>query len=75
LDEKYIKIPMFLQGPDMTNGRESKVSAGGRVENRARLDYIYASPGRFNPQSFDLSSVGPDGRVGGGDDICNWKQN
>jgi general secretion pathway protein G len=38
-------------------------------------DYIYECPGRHNPQSYDLSSMGPDGRIGGGDDICNWKKN
>jgi general secretion pathway protein G len=38
-------------------------------------DYIYECPGRQNPRSYDLSSMGPDGRVGGGDDICNWKPN
>jgi general secretion pathway protein G len=37
--------------------------------------YIYECPGRHNPQSYDLSSMGPDGKVGGGDDIGNWKPN
>jgi general secretion pathway protein G len=37
--------------------------------------YIYECPGRHNPQSYDLISMGPDGRVGGGDDIGNWKPN
>ena len=35
-------------------------------------DYIYQFPGTHNPTSYDLMSMGPDGRVGGGDDICNW---
>lgn len=35
-------------------------------------DYRYASPGQHNPRSYDLSSLGPDGREGGGDDITNW---
>ena len=34
--------------------------------------YIYNHPGKNNPKGFDLSSVGPDGRAGGGDDISNW---
>ena len=38
-------------------------------------DYIYECPGRHNAQSYDLSSMGPDGQAGGRDDICNWKQN
>lgn len=38
--------------------------------------YVYVSPGRVNPQSYDLLSYGADGRVGGeGDnaDIVSWK--
>ena|SRR5688572_19580967 len=35
-------------------------------------DYIYESPGKHNPNSYDLMSMGADGRVGGDDDITNW---
>ncbi len=35
--------------------------------------FIYECPGKHNPNSFDLMSMGPDGRIGGGDDICNWE--
>jgi general secretion pathway protein G len=34
--------------------------------------YIYQSPGRHNPDSYDLSSAGPDGQAGNDDDIKNW---
>jgi general secretion pathway protein G len=34
--------------------------------------YIYDCPGKHNSTGFDLMSMGPDGRVGGDDDICNW---
>lgn len=34
--------------------------------------FQYQIPGRQNPHSFDLWSLGPDG-VEGGDDIANWK--
>ncbi len=37
-------------------------------------DYIYECPGKHNPNSYDLMSMGPDGRVGGDDDIANWQQ-
>ncbi len=37
-------------------------------------DYIYESPGKNNPSSYDLMSMGKDGRVGGDDDITNWKK-
>ena len=35
-------------------------------------DYIYESPGKHNPNSYDLMSMGKDGRVGGDDDVTNW---
>lgn len=34
--------------------------------------YIYESPGRNNENSYDIMSMGRDGRVGGDDDITNW---
>jgi general secretion pathway protein G len=36
-------------------------------------EYIYECPGRYNASSYDLQSMGPDGRVGGDDDITNWQ--
>jgi len=35
-------------------------------------DYIYECPGRHNPSSYDIMSMGADGRAGTEDDICNW---
>ncbi|MCC6242628.1 MAG: type II secretion system major pseudopilin GspG [Gemmatimonadaceae bacterium] len=38
--------------------------------------YVYTAPGKINPQSYDLVSLGADGRPGGeGDDadILSWK--
>ena len=37
--------------------------------------YVYEYPGKHNPTSYDLMSMGPDGRVGGDDDVSNWQQN
>ena len=34
--------------------------------------YIYYYPGKHNPTSYDLLSVGPDGREGTDDDVGNW---
>jgi general secretion pathway protein G len=34
--------------------------------------YVYEFPGRQNQQSYDLMSMGPDGRAGGDDDVTNW---
>ena len=36
--------------------------------------YIYECPGKHRPNSYDLMSMGFDGRVGGDDDITNWDQ-
>ena len=34
--------------------------------------YQYAYPGKFNPDSYDIFSVGPDGKANTDDDIGNW---
>jgi len=36
--------------------------------------YIYEYPGKHNDKGYDLMSMGPDGRVGGTDDITNWSE-
>jgi general secretion pathway protein G len=36
-------------------------------------EFVYESPGKVNTTSYDLISMGPDGRVGGDDDISNYK--
>jgi general secretion pathway protein G len=51
---------------------------GPYMKNDIPLDpwgnpYIYEFPGKRNPKSYDLMSMGPDGRVGGDDDISNWQ--
>lgn len=35
-------------------------------------DYVYRNPGQYNQDGYDLYSCGPDGKVGGDDDITNW---
>jgi general secretion pathway protein G len=34
--------------------------------------YIYKSPGEHNTDSYDLSSMGSDGKPGTADDVVNW---
>jgi general secretion pathway protein G len=36
--------------------------------------YLYEFPGKHNADGYDLSSWGPDGKDGGGDDISNWTE-
>jgi general secretion pathway protein G len=38
-------------------------------------DYIYDCPGRHNVGSYDIMSMGIDGRSGSEDDITNWDDN
>lgn len=35
-------------------------------------DYIYEYPGKQNQGSYDLISMGPDGKLGSEDDLSNW---
>jgi general secretion pathway protein G len=35
-------------------------------------EYQYRCPGQYNPDGYDLYSFGPDGKLGGDDDITNW---
>lgn len=37
-------------------------------------DLIYESPGTYNEQSYDLSSMGANGQAGDDDDITNWSK-
>ena len=36
--------------------------------------YQYESPGRYNPNSYDIWSLGPDGIDGTDDDVGNWTE-
>jgi general secretion pathway protein G len=36
--------------------------------------YIYECPGKHNPSSYDIMSMGLDARAGTDDDINNWQQ-
>jgi general secretion pathway protein G len=37
-------------------------------------EYQYRCPGQYNPDGYDLFSFGPDGKLGGDDDITNWSE-
>jgi general secretion pathway protein G len=59
--------------------RDTQNWRGPYLKNEIPLDpwgsaYIYEYPGKRNPSSYDLMSMGPDGREGGDDDITNWDQ-
>ncbi|HRY46833.1 MAG TPA: type II secretion system major pseudopilin GspG [Candidatus Paceibacterota bacterium] len=59
--------------------RDTQNWRGPYLKNEIPLDpwgnaYIYECPGKRNPSSYDLMSMGPDGREGGDDDITNYQQ-
>jgi len=37
-------------------------------------EYLYRYPGQYNQEGYDLSSYGPDRKLGGDDDITNWSE-
>jgi general secretion pathway protein G len=37
-------------------------------------EYNYRFPGQYNQDGYDLYSFGPDGKLGGDDDITNWSE-
>jgi general secretion pathway protein G len=55
------------KGPYLDTPPEELVDPWGQ-------EFVYESPGKFNEDSFDLSSKGPDRKEGTDDDINNWKE-
>ena len=49
-------------------------SESGIPEDPWGHPYIYVCPGKHNPSSYDIYSMGPDGREATDDDITNWQQ-
>ena len=73
------KYPSTLK--DLTDEPSDKSAAdkwagpyleGSMKEDPWGNEYQYVSPGKKNPDSYDLSSNGPDGQSGTDDDIGNW---
>ena len=57
--------------------REAQNWRGPYLKNEIPKDpwgneYVFECPGKHNPTSYDVMSMGPDQRVGGDDDITNW---
>lgn len=62
---------LVAEPPGVTNWRGPYLRRGVPLDPWGN-PYVYRSPGQHNPHAYDLSSHGPDGREGGGDDIDNW---
>jgi general secretion pathway protein G len=66
--------------PGSDAGLDALLSTAGKGPylERAPVDpwgrkYAYRYPGSRNPNGYDLSSAGKDGREGSADDIGNWQ--
>ena len=62
-----------------SDARHAKKWNGPYIEKELPVDpwdnpYQYQYPGKHNPTSFDLWSLGPDSQEGTEDDIGNWRQ-
>ena len=62
-----------------TNSGEDATKWRGPYIKKKPLDpsgkaYVYKFPGEHNPNSYDLSSMGNDGRPDTNDDINNWSE-
>jgi general secretion pathway protein G len=84
LDSYEVDVGNYPQGKNgltdlVQQPREGTGWKGPYMKNDIPLDpwgnaYIYECPGKHNTTGYDLSSMGPDGRVGTDDDITSWQQ-
>ncbi|MCC7375436.1 MAG: type II secretion system major pseudopilin GspG [Verrucomicrobiales bacterium] len=83
LDSYEVDMGTYPQGKDglqqlIEEPRDNKNWKGPYLKSDIPKDpwgqpYTYEFPGRHNTKSYDLSSVGPDGREGTEDDVANWQ--
>jgi len=62
-------------GPAPAAARRQKLARtlpGQNAQDPWTNPYLYSYPGKHNQNSYDLYSVGPDGKEGTDDDIGNW---
>jgi general secretion pathway protein G len=65
-------LDLIQQPRDAVNWHGPYLQADAMPKDPWGNDYVYELPGRHNPSFYDLSSAGPDGRLGTDDDIGNW---
>jgi general secretion pathway protein G len=65
-------LDLIQQPRDAQNWKGPYLDADTVPKDPWGRDYVYTSPGRNNPNSYDLASAGPDGQLGTADDITNW---
>ena len=84
LDAFEVDMGSYPQGKNGLNDlviqpREGAGWKGPYLKDAIPLDpwghaYIYECPGKNNPTGYDVMSMGPDGKVGGDDDVTSWQQ-
>ncbi len=84
LDAFEVDVGRYPKGrsglSDLVNApRDAQNWRGPYMKNEIPKDpwqneYVYECPGKNNPSSYDLYSMGPDGRAGSEDDVTNWKK-
>jgi general secretion pathway protein G len=71
-------LDLALKMYRLDTGSYPATAGKGPYLERAPIDpwkrkYLYRYPGSRNPNGYDLSSAGKDGREGSEDDIGNWQ--
>jgi general secretion pathway protein G len=69
---EYGLLPLFHETPGETNRHGPYLDGEVIPKDPWGHDYVYQCPGRHNTDSFDLFSLGSDGRAETEDDIGNW---
>jgi general secretion pathway protein G len=57
-----------------SDGWQQPYMSGNIPLDRWGNEFQYRCPGQYNPDGYDLYSFGPDGQMGGDDDITNWSE-
>ena len=64
----------LVEEPGNTTGWRGPYLERGVPKDPWGNEYTYTEPGTHNTSGYDLHSLGPDGKQGGGDDIDNWSE-
>ncbi len=74
-------IDLYALDNNDQNPKSLKALVGGKKNYVRKVvndpwgnPYIFVIPGKKNPKSYDLSSMGADGQQGTADDIAEWNE-
>lgn len=69
---RHGEYPKSLDPLVFGDGKFTYLKGNKRPLDPWKNEYVYLCPGKNNKDGYDLSSRGPDGTQGGGDDITSW---